>query len=427
MQQVLIKLGPVPVYGFGMMLFLTFLACYWLVGRRAEKEGIPRERLHDLAVYLFIGGLIGARIAYMIQYRVPIWDFWRIWEGGLIFYGSALGGLAAYIVAWFFIIRKHRLDTWQLADIIAPVMALGLCIGRVGCLLNGCCYGHVACPNCPQIHFPLSAPARGMLVREGLQTAAGFTVVNPTGDPRSRVVRVQPDSPAAQAGLKSADVIVEVDGVPNHARYLEILGTSEQIDMAGKLIGRPPDRVLARDLREDLVVVQYQFTRLDEYRQARDAAKSVEPPAVIDQYDWFWNYLAHDWPQGRTELLLTVEREADGKASRVSLPAFSPRTLGLHPTQLYETVSAGLLFLLLLAYEPFRRRKGELMIILMLGYAVHRFVNESLRNDTAKVAFDMTLSQNGSIVLFLGGVVLLVLLLRKPIELPVPLPAPLPS
>ena len=66
---------------------------------------------------------------------------------------------------------------------------------------------------------------------------------------------------------------------------------------------------------------------------------------------------------------------------------FRPRTLPLQPTQPYESISMFLLFLALTAYYPFRRHHGEMMVLFMLGYAAHRFIDEMLRNDTDPVAF----------------------------------------
>jgi phosphatidylglycerol:prolipoprotein diacylglycerol transferase len=352
--------GDLPIYGFGFMLFITFVTCYWLLGKRAEKEGIARQHLQDLAVWIFVAGLVGARLVFMIQYHVdfwPPWNFFKIWEGGLVFYGAALGGLAGYVLAYYFIIRKHGLDTLQLADILAPAVALGLSLGRIGCLLNGCCYGHVACADCPAVHFPMSAPARFTLTANGYQTAAGFALYDrDKNDPTGRTVRaVEPDSPAAlDGGLKPRDVIV---GLGEHS---------------------------------------------------------------IGDYEDLWVYMAPKWERGQTLMKLTVLRNG----VETKLPPFTPRTLGLHPTQIYETISAGLIFLLLLAFEPFRRRRGELMVILMLCYSVHRFLNESIRNDTDKVAFDMTLSQNGSIVVFLGALVLLFYISRRPVVEKVIFPEP---
>src|SRR5205085_290578 len=126
--------------------------------------------------------------------------------------------------------------------------------------------------------------------------------------------------------------------------------------------------------------------------------------------DDLWLALVRNWPRGKTDLALTVERGNQ----EIDLPPFEPRTLGLHPTQLYESVSTFLLFLLLTAYYPFRRRPGEVMILFMLCYALHRFINEMLRNDTDPVAFGMTLSQNGSILVFAAGLVLAWWLWRSP-------------
>lgn len=317
-----------PIYGFGFMLFLAFITCTWIAGRRSRKEGVNPLYVQDLAIWIFVAGIIGARITYMIQYREfikePLIEFFQIWNGGLVFYGSAIGGVIGFLLAYRFIIQKHDLALWQLADIIAPSVAWGLMLGRVGCLCNGCCYGDVACPNCPQLHFPAhSPPALDLLVPSGWQTAAGFLM----NDAR-QVTVVEPGSAAADAGLQKGDVLLRAND---------------------------------HDLRS---------------------------------YGDFWTYLKYDWPRGQNDLTLTVLR--DGK--EMTLPAFIPQTLGLNPTQIYEMVSMFLLFLFLNAYYPFRRRFGEVFALLVICYAIHRFLNEMLRNDTKPVAFDMTLSMNLSIV-----------------------------
>jgi len=108
-----------------------------------------------------------------------------------------------------------------------------------------------------------------------------------------------------------------------------------------------------------------------------------------------------NWPRGINDLHMTVER--DGQTVEL---AFTPWTIGLHPTQIYESISTGLLLFVLLAYYPLRRHDGAVMVLLMLGYSVHRFINESLRNDTDPVAFNLTLSQNISLLLFGAGLLM---------------------
>jgi hypothetical protein len=109
-----------------------------------------------------------------------------------------------------------------------------------------------------------------------------------------------------------------------------------------------------------------------------------------------------EWPRGRSKLTLVVAREPGGEDAPVVLPAFAPATIGLYPTQLYETVSMALLILFLLAYYPYRRHDGQLMVLLMIGYAIHRFINESLRIEPV-IGWGLTLSQWGSVVIFVAA------------------------
>jgi phosphatidylglycerol:prolipoprotein diacylglycerol transferase len=351
----------IAVYGFGMMLVLAYLSCSWLAGRLGKREGIAPEHLQDLAIWLLICGLCGARITYIIQYHhqfTEFWQYFKIWDGGLVFYGSAIGGLVGYYLARHFVLRKYKISSWKMADLIAPCVALGLCLGRVGCFLNGCCYGHVACPDCPAAYFPLSSPPRFILVAQGYQTAAGFTMSDePSEDPRT-VGRVEPHSAAARAGLKPGDVIVKAHG------------------------------------------------------------EGSEKDRTIDAYDDLIEYMVLSWHRGKNDIEFSVRRQDGVRAETVRLPAFSPYTLGLHPTQLYESISMALCLFLLLSYYPFRRHDGEVMVLFMLCYGAHRFVNEILRNDTGKVAFDLTLSQNGSVLVLAAGLLLGLYLWRKPAQYP---------
>src|SRR5207244_6621943 len=104
-----------------------------------------------------------------------------LWQGGLVFYGSLIGGTIGLLLAYIFVFRKYNLSWFKIADIIAPSLAIGLAIGRIGCLLNGCCYGEVACPGCAAVSFPLSAPSYAQLLGRGLQTTAGFTIAPASG------------------------------------------------------------------------------------------------------------------------------------------------------------------------------------------------------------------------------------------------------
>jgi phosphatidylglycerol:prolipoprotein diacylglycerol transferase len=360
MQQVLFRLkipgifpDGIPLYGYGLMLFVAFLACITVAGRLAKREGIAKEIVQDLAIWLFLGGLIGARTAFLLlQGNVKsAWDFltqfYRLWDGGVIFYGAAIGGVIAFGLAYFFQLRKHALSTWKVLDIVAPAVALGLCFGRIGCLLNGCCYGDVSCPHCVGIQFPMAAPARFEMVHRGYQTAAGFTLEEPflPAPLVGPVVwTVEAGSPAAEAGLEPGDVIREVNRTP-----------------------------------------------------VKDAA---------DLNGYFAN--PDNW-RGQGWTMQLAVRKPNGNDEELT---FAPMTLPIHPTQVYESISMFLLFLLLLAFYPFRRHDGEVMALLMIGYGIHRYFNEMLRADVRPTGFE-----NYTSLLLIGAGILIVLWLRrKPVQ-----------
>ena len=437
----------VPIFGYGMMLFVTFLVTTWVAGRRARREGMNPQHVQDLGIWIFGAGIIGARITFMIQYGVPVQDFFKIWEGGLVFYGSALGGVVGYALAYIFIIRRYGLSSWKIADAVAPAVAVGLCLGRVGCLLNGCCYGNVACPNCPAIHFPMSAPPRAELVQKGLQTAAGFAMTTHLDRPPFTVRRVERRSPADDAGLKVGDVITRVEARLDGQEGEPFIPAGLRRYLVAKwpTHGPAPENVALRVTvrRENQAVtlpwfslapaatpslLDFGFTTADctvgevnpdspAYRTGLQTGDLIvrANDHPINSYDDLDTYLGkgEGWVLGDRELRLTVQHA--GAQAPVKLPAYEPRTLGLHPTQVYESISMALLLLLLLAFAPFKGRDGMAMVLFIFGYSIHRFLNEMLRNDTQPVAFNMTLSQNGSILVFILGVILLVWIWRTPL------------
>ena len=147
-------LGGIKIFGYGTMLFLAFIASIKLAAWRARREGLDPEVVYDLSAWVFVGGLIGARLFYVIQYwgdRVhTIGDIFRIWEGGIVLYGSIIGGTTAFFL--YRLVRPFPLR--PLLDVIAPSLALGIAIGRLGCFLNGCCYGDL----CDQLPWGVSFP-----------------------------------------------------------------------------------------------------------------------------------------------------------------------------------------------------------------------------------------------------------------------------
>ena len=146
MHPILLKLGPLTIYSYGVMLVIAFLTSAWLAQRATLRlppayRAIPPEQILDAFSAMLLGGILGGRLLYILLY----WDMFRrepmemlaIWHGGLVWYGGFLGGGLAGVLS----LRAKRLDVLAAADQLAPFLALGHAIGRVGCFLNGCCYG----------------------------------------------------------------------------------------------------------------------------------------------------------------------------------------------------------------------------------------------------------------------------------------------
>ena len=146
MHPVFLKLGPFTLYSYGLLLVAAFLAATWRGAQAARRlppdsVAITPEQLVDFSCLSLLGGILGGRVFYVILQ----WEFFRhvpqelpaIWHGGLVWYGGFLGGLAAGGLY----LRAKRLEVLRVFDQFIPFVALGHAIGRLGCFLNGCCYG----------------------------------------------------------------------------------------------------------------------------------------------------------------------------------------------------------------------------------------------------------------------------------------------
>lgn len=175
MHQVLLEIPGtgLKVYGFGLMLFLALLSSMYLAAWRARKSGLDPEVIYDLAFWVILGGLVGARVFYVVQHGEAIrspWDAFKIWQGGIVLYGSLIGAGAGMLIYW----KLKPFPLWPVLDAIAPAVALGVALGRVGCFLNGCCFGDVCDPSSIPwaVRFPAGTLPWGDQVDQGLIDAA---------------------------------------------------------------------------------------------------------------------------------------------------------------------------------------------------------------------------------------------------------------
>ncbi|HLH56390.1 MAG TPA: prolipoprotein diacylglyceryl transferase [Verrucomicrobiae bacterium] len=155
MHPIALQVGSLTITWYGVMVATAFLVGLWNASRRAPTSGIIPEKVLDLGPWLIVGTVIGARALYVISYwheqfaGQPLVEIFKVWRGGLVYYGGLIGATSAGILY----AKSKRLPLWRLGDVVAPSIALGSVFGRIGCLLNGCCYGR-ECDLPWAIHFP---------------------------------------------------------------------------------------------------------------------------------------------------------------------------------------------------------------------------------------------------------------------------------
>lgn len=146
------------VKSYGFMMVLGFLAALVLVRAMACRIGENPDKITNAALYTLIAGVIGARLFYVIhnldQFAAKPASIFAIWRGGLEF----VGGIFLAVAVTLLYLHFQKLSIRRYLDILCVGLMLGLAFGRIGCLLNGCCFGKAT--DCPcAIHFPYGSPA----------------------------------------------------------------------------------------------------------------------------------------------------------------------------------------------------------------------------------------------------------------------------
>lgn len=141
MHPILLDAGPVTIYSYGVLLASAYLLGLWLGVRRAREAGLDGNKVMDLGIWVIIAALVGAKgLLFVVDFEhftSSREEFMSLLRSGGVFYG----GLIAASVTCIYLLRKHRLPLWHAGDLFAPGIALGYMVGRLGCLMAGCCYG----------------------------------------------------------------------------------------------------------------------------------------------------------------------------------------------------------------------------------------------------------------------------------------------
>jgi phosphatidylglycerol:prolipoprotein diacylglycerol transferase len=165
MHPTLFHIGPVAVRTYGFLLALAFVLGIWFSAKRAKKQKINTDWIPDFSLIVLITAIVGSRFFYVIRHLEEFeghrWDMVNPFQssgeigiGGL----SMFGGFVLAIVCSIIYLHIKKLSVQKIADIVAPSIMLGLGVARIGCYLNGCCFG-LPTQSSLGVIFPLDSPA----------------------------------------------------------------------------------------------------------------------------------------------------------------------------------------------------------------------------------------------------------------------------
>lgn len=379
----------IEIPGYGLMLMIGFMASILWAARRAERSGANPDVVMNCGFLALLGGVVGSRAMYVWHYweqfatrgspGAVLWAILDVRKGGLEVYG---GFIAVVLLVLVYLWRGKHSIRWYL-DIMAPSAALGMAIGRIGCFLNGCCFGGVNAELPWAVRFPYGSNASYQQWTER-QPGAGLPEELLFFAPQGVFLDGAAAQPIPRESLRASDAELaalqrRTDGARREAADLR---------QRAATTGDPQEkrRLLARAEALELGVAEHLALRVQMARYHCSADHLRD--------------LARQHP---------------------SLP--------VHPTQLYSTTILGLLAVLLNALYWRRTRDGQVICTMLLIEPPTRWVLELLRADNPVDTAGLTISQFLAIVLSAAGLVGLLVLRRMAPRSPravlwVPPPAP---
>ena len=318
-----------PIRGYGLLLMLAVVAGVGTALLRARQMGVDPDLVLSVGIWMFIFGLIGARLLYLAEYYdefhrptlgATLAAVVNITKGGLVVFGALIGA----VIAFLWRVVSQRLPALALADLIIASMVLGQGIGRLGCFMNGCCFGGLCdTPGLPAVTFPWGSPPHARQAERGELYLHGIKL---PGDPKSPpvIVAIEPESAAATAGLRPGVRITRINARPDAPAegFINVTTTGHARGVLLSIDGNP------------------------------QPARLTVTTSDGQSYD-----------------LGTVT------------PDSLPRSQRVHPTQLYSAVNGLLVALFLWAVYPFRRRDGEVLAWAFVIFPITRFLMEWVRTD----------------------------------------------
>lgn len=375
-----IPIVDITIKSYGFCLMVGFLSAVWLGMRRCERTRVDPDVFLDLALLCLIFGVGGSRLFYVIHYwptkfasaPSPLLAAIDITKGGLEFLGGFVGAVLAIIV---YSLRK-KISLRFYLDTLAPSTMWGLAFGRLGCYLNGCCFGALCvAPGVAQSTSPVEHPRHA------------WAVEFPFG------------SPAHLRQWENRKVTVPADLIATDFRsYHPMLLSSLTLTMSEK------DRKAPRRAYADAKKA-YEFAVAQGDNEASVAAlgktmKRAQDRKKARDMEMYEVLLAQQYPSRTAPRRPTSITELQTIAGRY-------HSAPVHPAQLYSAIHAMILAVLLSGLFYARKRHGVVAAALLLCYPLPRILLEMIRSDNPHDVGGFTVSQFVSLALFAAGVVAL--------------------
>jgi len=386
--------GGFPIRGYGVFLTVAIVvAAYMTIRRGLKKWNYPTDTILTIIFIVAFFGLFGARLFYVVQYwrdvqagtfRETLINIIDITSGGLVVYGSILGGCVA-IVAYLAI---KRLPIAATIDLFAPSLALGIAIGRLGCLMNGCCFGG-PCELPWGIEFPPGSPAYVQQTNEGVISLYGLKLAPPN-------VQTQEDSTLFSLKGKHVDLASET---PSPV-IVESVDPGSAAEEAGI---KPGDRIC------ETCVAPKGFATEGAKSNAQIKIPRFRPQNNAQVFYFFLNLWKED---PNSDVLLVLQEPKKGEERQaIRTVVFHPehaRAKPVHPTQIYSSLSSLVICVLLLLIARFAKRDGIVAASFFVLYPINRFCLETIRTDEESFCgTGLTISQCVSLALLTFGIIFL--------------------
>lgn len=464
-----------PIRGYGVFLMLAIaLSTLLTIWRAKRRWNYPADSILGIVFVAAFCGICGARLFYVVEYwpdvraatlSATLINIVDVTNGGLVVYGSILGGIAA-VVAY---LALKKLPILATLDLFAPALLLGVSIGRIGCLMNGCCFGG-PCDAPWGVVFPAGSPAHQLQMEEGATSLYGLTLAFPETSPQTAqiaenaenvktsqtadakkdvlplkgahknlatetfapvyVAAVDPGSAAEEAGIVPGARICELGLVPrgllaadakarraeirryrpeNNAQvfyfFLHIWAGSPDFDV-WTVVQDPPT---VDATAETAKIAQISQTEKSKTTQPADAT------AQTAQTEKSGTSQPADATAETAKIAQTGQTAPFGKLREIVFRPAPSTARPVHPTQLYSSTTAFLLCLVLLGIARVVKRDGLVFASLLILYPINRFCLELIRVDEESfLGTGLTVSQCVSLGLLTIGLALFVWLKATP-------------